>query len=148
MGNIENYKILGKDLALSMIITLILLFILSMVLCLTDVSENIMGISIIFISSFSILIGAFLASKKIKEKGIIFGSILGFAYMLLLYLISGILNANFTVTLNVLYMVIAGIIGGALGRYIGCKFKIRKNMKNRKKTVDIFAILIYNLNDV
>ena len=29
MGNIENYKILGKDLAISIILTLILLFVLS-----------------------------------------------------------------------------------------------------------------------
>ena len=87
MGNIENYKILGKDLAISIILTLILLFVLSMVLSLSNVSESIMGMSIIFISSFSVLIGAFLASKKIKEKGIVFGSILGLVYMLILYLV-------------------------------------------------------------
>ncbi len=123
MGNINNYKILGKDLAISMILTLILLLFLSIVLSTTDVSENIMGASIIFISSVSILFGAFLASKKIKEKGIIFGSILGLSYMILLYLISSILNADFSLTLSVLYMFLGGIVGGAIGGILGVNFK-------------------------
>ena len=123
MGNIENYKILGKDLSLSIILTLILLFVLSMVLSYTDVSENIMGISIIFISSFSILVGAFLASKKIQEKGIVFGSILGLAYMLILYLISSTINANFAITLSAVYMFLGGIIGGAVGGILGVNLK-------------------------
>jgi len=119
MGNIENYKILGKNLSISIIITLILLFVLSMVLSLSNVSENIMGVSIIFISSFSILVGAFLASRKIKEKGIIFGSILGLTYMIILYLISSLLNANFAFSLSVLYMFIGGLVGGAIGGILG-----------------------------
>lgn len=123
MGNINNYKILGKDLAISMILTLILLLFLSIVLSTTDVSENIMGASVIFISSISILFGAFLASKKIKEKGIIFGSILGLSYMILLYLISSILNADFSLTLSVLYMFLGGIVGGAIGGILGVNFK-------------------------
>lgn len=123
MGNIDNYKILGKDLSISIILTLILLFVLSMVLSFSEVSENIMGISIIFISSFSVLVGAFLASKKIKEKGIIFGSILGFSYMLILYLISSIINANFAITLSALYMFLGGIIGGAIGGILGVNLK-------------------------
>lgn len=123
MGNIDNYKILAKDLVVSVVLSLILLLILSIILSLTNVSEGIMGISIIFISSFSILVGAFLASKKIKEKGIVFGSILGLTYMIFLYLISGILNGNFGVTLNVLYMLIGGIIGGAIGGILGVNLK-------------------------
>lgn len=119
MGNIENYKILGKNLSISIIITLTLLFVLSMVLSLSSVSESIMGVSIIFISSFSILVGAFLASRKIKEKGIIFGSILGLTYMLILYLISSLINTNFAFSLNVLYMFLGGVVGGAIGGILG-----------------------------
>ena len=118
MGKIENYKILGKDLALSIGLSLLLLLILSIVLSLTNVSEGIMGISIIFISSFSVLVGAFLAIKKIKEKGIVFGSILGFTYIT-----SGILNGNFGFTLSVLYMFLGGIIGGAIGGILGVNLK-------------------------
>jgi putative membrane protein (TIGR04086 family) len=123
MGNINNYKILSKNLALSMMITLILLLVLSMVLSLSDISENITDISIIFISSFSILLGAFLSSKKIKEKGIVFGAILGFAYMILLYLISSVLNADFSFCLNTLYMFLGGIIGGSIGGILGVNLK-------------------------
>lgn len=123
MGNIENYKILGKDLAISIVLSLLLLLVLSIVLSLTNVSEGTMGISIIFISSFSVLVGSFLASKKIKEKGIVFGSILGLTYMLALYITSGILNGNFGFTLSVLYMFLGGIIGGAIGGILGVNLK-------------------------
>lgn len=123
MGNIDNYKILFKDLVLSILITLLLLLILSMVLSLTNVSESIMSGAIIFISSFSILIGAFLASKKIKEKGIIFGSILGLAYMITLYIISSVLNSDFSLSLSVLYMFLGGLIGGSLGGILGVNLK-------------------------
>lgn len=119
----ENYKILIKNLIISILITLILLLVLSIILSLTDVSENIMGISIIFISSFSILFGAFLSSKKIKEKGIIYGSILGLSYIILIYLLSSILNGNFNLSLNSLYMCLGGLLGGALGGVLGVNLK-------------------------
>ena len=53
MGNIENYKILAKNLVISIVLTLILLFVLSIILSVTSLSESIMGVGIIFISSFS-----------------------------------------------------------------------------------------------
>ena len=123
MGNIDNYKILFKDLIISIIITLILLLVLSMVLSLTNVSENIIGGAVIFISRLSILIGAFLASRKIKEKGIVFGSILGLTYMISLYIISSVLNSNFSLSLTVLYMFLGGLIGGSLGGILGVNLK-------------------------
>ena len=44
---------------------------------------------------------------------------LGLAYMILLYLLSSTLNANFGFSLCVLYMLIGGIIGGAVGGILG-----------------------------
>lgn len=123
MDIIGNYKILFKSVFCAVIISLILLFVLSVVLALTSVKENVMGIAIIFIAAFSILINAFYASKKIKEKGIIYGAIIGFLYMLILYFISSVTNWNFAVTLETIIMMIAGILGGAIGGIIGVNLK-------------------------
>lgn len=123
MGIIKNYKVLFKSIVSSVIISLILLFVLSIILALTTVKENIMSVSIIFISTISILISSFYASKKIKEKGIIYGTIVGFMYMIILYLISSTVNWDFTMTLETIIMVLTGIIGGAIGGILGVNLK-------------------------
>lgn len=123
MDILGNYKVLLKSIVLAVLLSLILLFILSVVLAVTNVKENIMSVSIIFISSISILISAFLASKKIKEKGIIYGAIVGFAYMIILYFISSFVNWNFTLSLETIIMMLSGILGGAIGGILGVNLK-------------------------
>lgn len=109
----------GKSLILSILLTFIALLLLSAVLNFTDVSENIISPSIIVISSVCIMIGSFIVSKKIKEKGILNGAILGILYMFILYIISSIANGSFALNVSSLAMigigVIAGIFGGILG---------------------------------
>lgn len=109
----------GKSLILSILLTFIALLLLSAVLNFTDVSENIISPSIIVISSVCIMIGSFIVSKKIKEKGILNGAILGILYMFVLYIISSIANGSFALNVSSLAMigigVIAGIFGGILG---------------------------------
>ena len=125
MENIEtdegfNYlKIIFKSLVISIIISILLLVILSILISTTNLSESIIKPSVIIISSFSILFGSFILSKKIKKKGIIYGSLLGFLYMSILYLISSTINFNFSIDLDSLVMIGTGILGGALGGIIG-----------------------------
>ena len=123
MGIIKNYKIIGKSVFLAVLMSLILLFFLSIILAVTSTPENIMSLSIIFIASISILISAFLASRKVKEKGIIYGAIIGFVYMLTLYFISSFINWNFLLTTNTIVMILGGIIGGAIGGILGVNLK-------------------------
>lgn len=106
----SNYKTMLKGLLISVLLTLALLFILSVILALTSVKESIMSFSIIFISAFSIMISTFYVSHKIREKGMIYGGIIGFSYMLILYLISSIINSNFSLTIETVVMIMAGII--------------------------------------
>ena len=73
-----------KALIFSIILTLIALVVLSLVLSFSEVSESVINPAIIVISSVSILIGGFLVAKKIKQKGILNGAILGIVYMLII----------------------------------------------------------------
>lgn len=123
MDILNNYKVLLKSIILAMIISLILLFILSVVLAVTSVKENIMSFAIIFISAISILVGAFFSANKIKEKGIIYGAIIGLLYMIILYFISSVVNWNFSLTLEAIIMTIIGIVGGAIGGILGVNLK-------------------------
>lgn len=112
-------KIFIKNLVIEFLITLILLMVLSILLSSTNLNENIINPSIVFISAFSILIGAFFSSRKIGKKGILIGFLQGLIYMTILYLFSSISNGNFTLEISSLIMIlislICGIIGGILG---------------------------------
>ena len=93
--------------------------ILAILLSTTDLNENVINPCIIFISAFSILIGAFFSSRKIGKKGILIGFLQGLIYMTILYLFSSISSGNFSLNISSLIMIlislICGIIGGILG---------------------------------
>lgn len=116
-------KIFFKNLIIEFILTLILLMILSVLLSSTDLNENIINPSIIFISSFSILVGAFFSSKKIGKKGILIGALQGFIYIFILYLFSSISNGNFALSTSSLIMVLIGLICGIIGGILGVNLK-------------------------
>ena len=114
-----------KALIFSIILTLIALVVLSLVLSFSEVSESLINPAIIVISSVSILIGGFLVAKKIKQKGILNGAILGIVYMLIIYLISSLLNNNFSLGISAFIMIGAGILSGALGGIVGVNLKAK-----------------------
>ena len=116
---VRYFKEFFKAIIISVSISLILIFILAFLISNTNLKENMINPSIIFISSISILIGSFLVSKKIKRKGIIYGAIVGIIYMLLMYIISSLMNMNFLINLNSIIMFCFGILGGAIGGVLG-----------------------------
>lgn len=122
-NGVNKFLLMIKGICFSMIITLVMILILSIILSCSSIKESVIMPSVIFISSFSILLGGFLISKKINEKGMIYGSILGLIYMLILYLISSIMNFDFSLNINAIVMIVFGIIGGAIGGILGVNLK-------------------------
>ena len=62
------FLLMLKGLAISIGVTLIMILVLSMILSFSSVSENVIMPAVIFISSFSILVGGFLVAKKWQIK--------------------------------------------------------------------------------
>lgn len=112
----------------SFIITFILIIILSAVLVNTNISEDIIGPAIFVITCISILVGAM---SSIRKNGIVYGGIVGIAYVLTIYLLSSILGGEFGLTINSLILIILSILSGMLGGIIGV------NIKNRGKEYKI-----------
>ena len=113
-----------KGIGISMIITLVLLFVFSLLLTYTDISEETMPTVVIVITAISILIGSSLINLKIKKRGIINGAIVGGSYILILYIVSSIISGNFSLNFQAIIMIVAGILSGMFGGIIGVNLKI------------------------
>ena len=108
-----------KGVVISIIFTLIFLFIFSLVLTYTNISEQFITPVIIVITAISIFIGSSVGSIKMKKNGLINGALIGGIYLLSIYILSGIINQNFVLTIQSTIIIIAGMICGMFGGIIG-----------------------------
>lgn len=115
-GNIRKIFI-GTGIAF--IITLISLLIISIILTFTNVSENIITVSVIVISAFSIFIGSIISATKLNKNGILNGSFVGAIYMITIYLLSSIFVSGFNMNIQAILMIVISIFAGMIGGIIG-----------------------------
>ncbi len=116
---IQYFKLFIKSLFVSLLLSLVGIFILSLLVSLTSLKESVIGPVVIFISTISILIGGLMIAQKTKKKGILHGALVGLSYMLLLYVISSLTNMHFILEFNSIIMILFGILGGAIGGIFG-----------------------------
>lgn len=114
-----------KGTLISVILTLVLLFILAIVLTYTKVSESMIPAAIIVITAISLLIGSTIANKKMKKNGILNGGIIGVIYLLTIYIVSSAVSGSFSLGWKSIIMVLTGMIFGIIGGVIGVNITIR-----------------------
>lgn len=122
-GSKERINRIIKSVVFSVLLTLILLFVYSILLTYTHIPESTMKVAVIVISSISILVFSILCMLKIKNNGIINGGIIGFSYMLIIYLLSSIVQTGFALNTYSIIMIISGTFCGMLGGIIGVNIK-------------------------
>jgi len=129
--NSDNSNIIikiTKGILIAFAITLISIFVFSIVLTYTNISEKVIPIVIIMITFISIFISTIICVKKIKKNGLINGGIIGGIYVILLYIISSIINTGFNVNIHSIIMIIIGILSGIIGRNNWNKYKIKNGV--------------------
>lgn len=112
-------KIFLRESVISFALSIILIFVLSIIISKTSVSEKIIVPGIITISSVSIMVGGIRVSKTKKQKGIVNGGLLGIIYIMGMYLLSSIILKDFSLNLKSLIMILSGMIAGIFGGIIG-----------------------------
>lgn len=112
-------KIFFRESIISFILSIVLIFILSLIISKTTIAESVIIPGIILISSISIMFGGIRVSRLKKQKGMLNGALLGFIYMFSMYLISSIILKDFSLNLKSMIMFFSGIIAGILGGIIG-----------------------------
>lgn len=119
----NNIIVITKGVIISFIITLTSIFVLSIILTYSNLSENLISPIIIGITAVSILIGTSISTMKLSRNGILKGGIIGFIYIILIYIISSITSVGFEVNIQSVIMIIASIIAGMIGGIVGVNMK-------------------------
>lgn len=112
-------KKIFKGVLISLVVSFVLLAIFAIVLTYTSVSENTIVPVIIVATGISILVGTILESRKIVKNGIWLGGIIGLIYVLILYIISSLLNADFSINIQSFILILVAIFSGMIGGIIG-----------------------------
>lgn len=116
MGRLIN---IVKGVIISILFTLIFLFVFSIILTYTNISEKLVTPVIIVVTAISIFIGSSIGNLKVKKNGLLNGALIGGIYLLSIYLLSGIINQNFTLTIQSIIIIATGMICGMFGGIIG-----------------------------
>lgn len=119
----SNIIVVLKGSIIAVLITLVGLFILSIILTYTSVSEKISNPIIIAITGISILISSIISSRKVTKNGMVNGGFVGFIYILTIFLLSSILGAGFSFNMYTLLTIIIAAIAGIIGGIIGINIK-------------------------
>ena len=107
---------------ISFLISLVLLLAISIVLTYTNISENIITVSVIVISALSILIGSIISALNINKNGILNGALVGAIYMITIYVLSSIFFSGFEMNVQSMVMIGVSILAGMIGGIIGVNF--------------------------
>ena len=122
MNNLSNktFKHVCTGIGISLISSFVFLCIFALLLMYTNISESTISPVIIIITGISILIGTI----KLSKNGIITGGVVGVLYILIIYLISSLLNCDFSLNIQSFVMIVVSIICGMIGGIIGVNRRI------------------------
>lgn len=131
-GNLFDVKLMIKDLLLSYLITIILLFAVSVIATYLHLSDAIVQAAIVVISCICVFLCGFSSAKHRKKQGLLTGAIAGLLYAFVLYIVGSILLQQFMFSSVVFITIGVYIICGAVGGIFGINSKSKKTTKKKK----------------
>ena len=112
-----------KSILFSYMLSAILFLIFSFLITYTSVPYSVITPASFLITLLSILTASIVNGRKSSERGWLTGSLTGFIYMLILYIIGSIVFKSPDISSNGLIMIVLGIIFGTVGSIIGINNK-------------------------
>lgn len=119
----SNFINVARGSIIAITITLVCLVIFSVILANTEVAESAINPVINLVTAVSIFVGSIMSVSRISKRGIINGGIVGMIYFLAIYILSGIVNSNFSINISGIILIICGILAGMLGGIVGVNIK-------------------------
>lgn len=103
-----------KGSMLSVCVSLVLILIFAFVIKLTSMSDTLIKPINQIIKVVSIFFGTLFIVKKVNQKGLITGAIVGLLYSILAFVVFSILNGGFSFDITLLIDILFGAISGAI----------------------------------
>ncbi len=115
----DKLKYFSINLGICYMLVMILFLITSCIFAYTSINDNFLDMFVYTIIGISVVVTSTMLSRKIKEKGILYGGLFGLLVMLNIYLFSLLfLNGIYFTTITGILFLIA-IVSGAIGGIIG-----------------------------
>lgn len=127
-----SVSMVAKGILASYIITIPIFIIFALVLTYTSFPEKYISPVVVLTTIISVTTAGTVSTRNVRSKGWLNGSVVGFIYMLVLYILSGIIFSDFTISRYVLIMALIGIFAGSIGGIIGINMK-RKSHSGRHR---------------
>lgn len=115
--------VIGKGLLFAFLISAVLLVIYGILLTVTSLSETSVPTVIMIITMVSIALSSIYTAVRVDSRGWLNGAIVGFMYMLVLFLIGLIFNTGVSLDSFIFFRLLMGFVIGALAGIIGINLK-------------------------
>lgn len=112
-----------KGILAAYIITIPAFMLFALILSNTDFPQKLVSPAVIITTIISVLTAGSVSTKGVRNKGWLNGGIVGFIYMLVLYMISSLVFKDFVINKYVITMSLIGILTGAIGGIVGINIK-------------------------
>ncbi|MDQ2085236.1 TIGR04086 family membrane protein [Herbivorax sp. ANBcel31] len=123
MDEHANTLSIAKAILVSYLITLPVFAIFAYILTFTDFPQKYISSFVIITTLLSVVIAGWISTKYIRSKGWLNGGIVGFVYMLVLFLLSSTTFGDFSINKHVVTMFVIGTLTGSIGGILGINFK-------------------------
>jgi putative membrane protein (TIGR04086 family) len=131
-GNRFNIVFILKTVCFSFIVSIFLLIIGALFLTYSNLHDEFIKVMVNLIVVISVMTCGFKISRKSKSQGWLNGSIGGFLYVSVLYLVGSLTQKNFNVSVSSVLTFALGLSCGMLGGMIGVNTKKRFKGKSVK----------------
>lgn len=118
-GDNLKFTTLLKGLIMSYVVTIPAFMLFALILANMNFPQRLITPAVVVITIISVITAGIVATKEVKDKGWLNGGIVGFIYMLILYIVSSIAYKSFTIDKYVITMTVIGILAGAIGGIAG-----------------------------
>jgi len=136
-GGVEPLEI-AKGVINAYIMTIPVFVIFALILSYTDFPIKYIPLAVLVSTVASLIYAGLKSARTTKEKGWINGCIIGFVYILLLYLLSSIVYKDFSVDRYILTMAFIAVLSGAIGGILGVNTGAGGKKGTRKRRRALF----------
>lgn len=114
----NKLKYFSINLGICYVIILLLLLVTSAIFAYTNINDRYLDIFVYSSIGVSIFLSSIFLNRKIKSKGVIYGSLFGFIAIGIIYLIGSIFLSFSISYVSAIYLIV-GIVSGLIGGVIG-----------------------------